>query len=136
MILTRSDLQQLSRIRIREARLLLRNGHYDGAYYLTGLAVECALKACIARRTRRYDFPDKKVVNDSYDHNLTKLLGIAGLNPVLDRISDPIKTNWNVVKDWNVDSRYNRINELNARAIFSAASARHQGVLAWIRQHW
>src|SRR5262249_10273775 len=56
--MTRADLQQLSRLRRREARVLLDAGHSAGAYYLVGYAVECALKACIARSTRRYDFPE------------------------------------------------------------------------------
>jgi len=47
----RRDLQALSRIRLTEAKALLRLGHYDGAYYLAGYAAECALKACIAKLT-------------------------------------------------------------------------------------
>ena len=56
----RKDLQTLSRVRLKEATSLLNLGFYDGAYYLAGYAVECALKACIAKGTRRYEFPDKK----------------------------------------------------------------------------
>lgn len=79
--MNRADLQRLTRIRLREARVLLKNGHYEGAYYLLGYAVECAFKACIARQTRRYDFPDRKLVNDIYTHDLNKLLSISGLEP-------------------------------------------------------
>jgi len=50
-----------------------------GAYYLTGYAVECAFEACIAKTTRRYDFPDKRKV-DSHSNNLRDLVRIAGLN--------------------------------------------------------
>jgi len=39
---------------------LLRLGLFDGAYYLAGYAVECALKACIAKGTQRFEFPDKR----------------------------------------------------------------------------
>jgi hypothetical protein len=46
----------------------------DGAYYLAGYAVECALKACIAKETKRYEFPDKKRVDSSYSHNLDLLV--------------------------------------------------------------
>jgi HEPN domain-containing protein len=44
----RNDLMRLSRLRIREARVLLEAGEFPGAYYLAGYAVECALKACVA----------------------------------------------------------------------------------------
>ena len=50
--LNRDNLQRVSDLRAEEARLLLDNGHYPGAYYLLGYAVECALKACIAKQVR------------------------------------------------------------------------------------
>ena len=63
--MTRSDLQLLSRMRQREARVLLVNNHFAGAYYLTGYAVECALKAAVAKQVHRHDFPDKKLATDA-----------------------------------------------------------------------
>jgi len=53
--MNRTELQRLSRIRIKEAKFLLDGGCYNGAYYLAGYAVECALKACIAKQTHRHD---------------------------------------------------------------------------------
>jgi HEPN domain-containing protein len=79
MKLNRNDLRRLARIRLREARALLEARCYDGAYYLCGYAVEVALKACIAKQTRRHDFPDRKTVNDSYSHDLRTLIKVAGL---------------------------------------------------------
>jgi len=102
--MNRSDLQRLSRIRLREARILLNNRSYEGAYYLLGYAVECAFKACIARRTRRYDFPDRKFAVDIYTHDLSKLLNLSGLEPEHRResIRNPIfELNWTIVKDWS-----------------------------------
>jgi HEPN domain-containing protein len=49
--LKRNDLQSLARAHIKAALLLLDGGAYAGAYYFVGLAVECAIKACIARAT-------------------------------------------------------------------------------------
>jgi HEPN domain-containing protein len=49
--MTRKDLQKLAAIRLKEAKLLLAANAPDGAYYLAGYAVECALKACIAKAT-------------------------------------------------------------------------------------
>jgi HEPN domain-containing protein len=56
--MNRYDFQKLARIRLEEAKVLLRHGKYEGCYYLCGYAVEFALKACIAKMTERYDFPD------------------------------------------------------------------------------
>jgi hypothetical protein len=86
--MNRIDLQELSEIRIRESRALLDAGFSDGAYYLAGYAVECALKACIAKRTQEHDFPDKKLVNDSHTHNLKTLLQLAELKTEMDAAID------------------------------------------------
>jgi len=47
----RADFQELAQIRLRDAEVLLENGRFDGAYYIAGYSVECALKACIAKLT-------------------------------------------------------------------------------------
>ena len=46
-------------LRLKEAAALLDLGLADGAFYLAGYAVECALKVCIAKSTRRGEFPDR-----------------------------------------------------------------------------
>lgn len=42
---TREELQQLARLRLREAEALFAAGLYDGCVYLCGYVVELALKA-------------------------------------------------------------------------------------------
>ena len=77
--MNRKDLKALALTRLREAKVLLANGEYSGAYYLAGYVVECALKACIAKRTRIHDFPDKQRALDSWKHDPTKLINTADL---------------------------------------------------------
>jgi HEPN domain-containing protein len=137
--MNRSDLQRLSSIRVKEAKLLLDNDYYDGAYYLTGYAVECALKACIARRTRRYDFPDKRSVMDSYVHDLEKLVRTAGLQgdlAVKSQTNPRFATNWSIVKEWNEDSRYGDWAKPDAEGLYNAVTERLYGVLRWVKLHW
>ena len=50
--MNRADFQKLAEIRLEEAATLLNAGKFDGAYYLSGYAVECGLKACIAKQTK------------------------------------------------------------------------------------
>jgi len=135
--MNRNELKELSRIRLEEARALLKNGKYDGAYYLCGYAVECALKACIAKQTKQYDFPDKKTVNDSYTHDLTKLTRTAQL-PLEQELesNEDFATNWSVVKEWSEESRYERFGEKTVHDLYSAVTDIKHGVLQWIRQHW
>jgi hypothetical protein len=68
-----------------------------------------ALKACIAKLTKRHDFPDKGMLQGAYTHDLTQLLKMAKLERArdteLERDAD-FKVNWNVVKEWGEQSRY------------------------------
>jgi HEPN domain-containing protein len=83
--MNRDDLKELAHQRLEDARVLLEKDHYAAAYYLSGYAVECGLKACIAKHARQFDFPPKpSVVRDIYDHDLAKLLKKAGLDHTLD----------------------------------------------------
>jgi HEPN domain-containing protein len=135
---TRHEFQQLARMRLKDARVLMRGGNVEGAYYLTGLAVECAVKACIAKNTRRHDFPpDQNTVRDIYTHDLVKLIGAAKLQVALDvdrRRNVSFNNKWNVVEDWNINSRY-AVSGLNARDLYRAVTGRN-GVMQWLRQRW
>jgi hypothetical protein len=138
--MNRDDLQRISAQRRREAAALLRAGLYPGAYYLVGYSVECALKACIARQTARHDFPNRKLAQDSWTHDLEKLVQLAGIGPQLesDSKSNPaLQLNWAIVKDWSEIVRYDlTITRAQARDVYSACTSRRNGVLPWIRQRW
>jgi HEPN domain-containing protein len=98
----RRDFQELAKVRLREATALLGVGLFDGAYCLAGYAVECGLKACIAKGTQRHEFPDKKKVESSHSHNLRELIRVAGLDDarVEQSSQDPdFRTNWDVVQE-------------------------------------
>src|SRR5437868_558143 len=97
----RQDFQRLSNARVREARALARAGLYDGAFYLGGLAIECALKACVARSTQRYEFPDRNRANRVHVHNLEQLLKEAGPDSRLREVGAETQVAWSGVKAWN-----------------------------------
>jgi len=138
--MNRADLQKLTRKRLRDARILLRTGSYEGAYYLAGYAVECGIKACIAKQIRRYEFPDKKLVVDSYSHDLEKLINVSGLKSKHEaelKANKDFALNWTVVKDWSEQDRYRlQISRAQATDLYSAIVARKNGVLSWLKQHW
>ena len=107
--------------------------------------MECALKACIAKRTREHDFPEKKQVNDSHTHDLGKLLDLAGLSDLLK--SDvaghvDLELDWGTVRDWSEQSRYElfigdpRGGLVEAELLIDAVESEKGGVLRWIRQSW
>jgi HEPN domain-containing protein len=138
--MNRADLQKLTRLRLKEAKLLLDNKHYEGAYYLLGYAVECALKACIAKQTKRYDFPDFKRVKDSYTHDLNALLKLSGLEPEYRKETGrnaSFEVNWSIVKDWSEQSRYLvGMSGAKAKDFRSAVASRKNGILPWLQKWW
>ena len=113
--LNKTDLQRLADDRVLDAASTSRkpSSPLGGgrARYLSGYAVECALKACIAKRTSLHDFPDKTVVQKSHTHNLAELLDLAGLRLQLQLAVTPaanpaLGINWQSVKDWSERARY------------------------------
>lgn len=135
----RRDLQELSKVRLKEAKALLKGGMADGAYYLAGYAVECAFKACIAKETKRYEFPDKKRVDSSYKHDLDELIKVAGLERVLVeqcRNIPEFRIKWEVVRSWSEQSRYQRHQLQQAEQLLAAISDSRNGVIPWIKVYW
>lgn len=137
--MTRRDLQQLAEKRLREAESLFRARLYEGAYHLAGLSVECAIKACIAKQTRRFDFPDKARVLKSYDHNLLELVRVAGLQTIFELavLDTEFAANWGIVAAWRIESRYTAvIRREEASLLLTSITHPAKGVMAWLRSQW
>ena len=136
----RTDLHAISRQRKREAAALLRAQLYGGAYYLAGYAVECALKACIAKRTRRHEFPDRNVAISAWTHDLDRLVDLAGLDAELakDMAANPaLRVNWGTVSEWKETARSDlTITPDKAKELYFACTRRNIGILSWIRRRW
>ena len=82
----RRDFKTLPALRSVAVRILPAKGKQQGAYYLAGYTVEGALKACIAKKTKRFEFPAKaEYIRNLYTHELDKLLSLAGLDAQLNK---------------------------------------------------
>ncbi len=138
--MNKSDLEKIVDIRIKEAQVLLDAACYEGAYYLAGYALECAIKACIAKQVQQYDFPNKELTKQSYTHNFTELLGAANLKQILnqkEQQDNDFKLNWSIAKDWNETSRYNNAIEANAaKDLYEAITNTQSGILIWLKKFW
>ncbi len=137
--MNRTDFQLLSAARLQESKALLKAGFPEGAYYLAGYAVECALKACIAQRTQQHDFPEKGS-HRYYSHDLEDLLGFADLKLDLEQglLANPaLKTNWIIVQNWSEESRYERGRTMReAEGLLAAIEDQRGGLLLWLKQRW
>ena len=138
--MNRKELKEISKLRYEEARILLGNACYPGAYYLSGYSIECALKACIAKQTKAGDFPDKNSVQKAHTHDLEILFKLAGLESSLKQDMNKnknLEVSWAMVKDWSEASRYRlNISEVEATDFFQSCFAKLNGVLPWIKKKW
>lgn len=138
-----ADLRALAALRLDEAKILLAQGMASGAYYLSGYAVECGLKAVIVRswqsEVASYGLPPRNVVTDTYIHDLTKLVKVANLAAALDNeanVNPLFRDYWEVVKDWNELSRYELWTQQDAEDIIKAVDDPSNGVMRWLHPHW
>jgi len=138
--LNRLQLQGLAERYVIDAENLLMSRRWSSAYYLAGYAIECALKACIAKEVRQHDFPDYRIVREFYTHDLRQLLKLAGLKgPLGERASESVGfyDNWfRIVVGWNESSRYENPTQDMAEDMFRAVSNSEEGVLPWLRRYW
>jgi len=142
--MNRMEFQQLAEVRVREAEALLAAGLWDGAYYLAGYAVECALKACVLRLVEQTGiiFEDKKFAEKCWTHDLEALVELLKLAPEVVSVrgvppaKPDVAARWAVVKEWDETTRYLRIPEQMARELVAAITDPAHGVLQWIRAYW
>lgn len=136
----RTEFQELSRLRANEGKCLLDAGLYAGSYYLTGYAVECGLKAVIARNCERFQFPDKGFATACYTHDLRVLIKLAGLQPAFVETMNScgaFRENWEAVSEWNEVARYrSKVSANKAQCLYIACAGRPKGVLTWTEHYW
>ena len=137
--MNRTDLQNLAEERLGDALALLASNRYGGAYYLVGYAVECGLKACIARLTRAEDFYDKDLARKIFQHDLGKLADHTRLSAVIEQSGETdqvFQRNWAQVRDWSEESRYETRTQQEAEQMIQAVRDPDHGVMPCIRQYW
>jgi hypothetical protein len=107
---------------------------------LAGYSVECALKACIAKQTKEYDFPNLRIVKDSWTHDVERLLNLAELKDTLENVKKSDKnldTFWAMVVNWKEEKRYDLdVKPEEAKNLYDAISDPVDGVLQWLKKWW
>jgi len=138
--LNRAALQQLADIRIIDARALFVTGHFSGAYYIGGYAIECAIKSTIASLVREFDFPDKRFATAVWTHRLVELMAHS---PLVERFkternaSTALQASWSLCIEWNEDVRYEKeTSRQRASDFLDAIDHPTNGVLTWLRKNW
>lgn len=134
--ISRKDFEGLAQQRVDDAAALLQAHRWSGAYYLSGYALECAFKACIAKSFKTETLPDKDFVLATYTHSLGKLAEQAKLKTALDSSRTKVRGNWALATNWAPDSRYRNYDSVTATEMVNAVSDPADGVFEWIKAHW
>jgi hypothetical protein len=134
VVTSRPDFESLMALRMDEAKHLLALADWDGAYYLAGYAVEFAFKIRIISQLMKSDsFPDKKLAENFYKHDLLLLRKLAGLDEDMDKDTN-VTPHWDIVKDWSEQSRY-EIGRTDKEAT-DLLNAIEKEVIPWIKARW
>jgi HEPN domain-containing protein len=141
-LVTKAEWQRIADERVRDANALLRAKRWAAAYYLAGYAVECGLKACVVayvKKNAEVVFREKKYSERCWTHDIEELVKLAGLRAERDAdasANSALLQNWQVVKDWDETSRYQRKSRLEAEKLYQAVTHSTNGVLPWIKNRW
>ena len=106
-MLSRSELWDIARTRLKDADVLVNSQRYHGAIYVCGYAVELALKAKICRTLKWKGYPSTRAEFQDFQtfrtHNLDVLLKLSGAE---DKIKTGLFPEWSAVANWEPDVRY------------------------------
>ena len=109
-MLTRSELRKTARARLQDAGILYRSGRWDGAYYMSGYAIELRLKARVCDTLNWPSFPETnrefKGLDNLKTHDLDRLLRFSGRER---QIKATHLARWSTVRQWNPVCRYGRV---------------------------
>jgi len=112
-MISTKDLRAIARARLRDAQVLLKAKRFDGAFYLSGYAVEMALKARICRTLKWREFPQSGREFEDFrslrTHSLEVLLKFSGVE---ERVTAMRPAEWSVVAEWDSEKRYQAVGAL------------------------
>jgi len=138
-----NNLKAIAKKRLQEARVLHKNGFYDGAAYLCGYVVEAALKARICKHLNITEYPDDgKMKNIFSSHEFDRLLLLSGLSEQLSLSNTKnrdLVQSWSLLTSWKPDRRYIPIGTYSKKevgALLKALTNRKSGFLTWIKKIW
>jgi hypothetical protein len=141
-VTTRAEWQQLAEDRILDAQALFAAGRWSGAFYLIGYALECGLKACVLARVGAHPevvYEDRRFSSDAWTHDIERLVVLADIKTARDAdaaANAALYQNWQWVKDWSEESRYEQNGQPEAQRLINAVIDPNDRVMRWIRVRW
>lgn len=138
----RKHFHELAIERLQETRLLILNGRYTGARYLSGYIIEAALKSRICKILDS-EYPETGEISKSFlTHKFDLLIKLGGLQKLLDeekQKNPQFAANWSLLSGWKESDRYNKVDsssKAELEEILSAIEDHENGILNWIEKLW
>ncbi len=108
-VITVEELQNLSRDRLVDAKVLNEAGRNDWAAYTCGYVIELALKKriCETLRWKGYPSTEKEFIQlkSFKTHDLDMLLHLSGIEDEIKKGEEAL-TQWSIISSWNPETRY------------------------------
>jgi hypothetical protein len=77
-----TELKEISKARLKSARILMNSKDWEGAGYMLGYSLECILKAVICKTLNLSEYPETKDSEWFLTHKLDRLLRLSGLENI------------------------------------------------------
>jgi len=138
------QLRRIAEKRLEIGRDLIDSGDYTLAIEMFGMALECALKACVCETLKLRYYPDfdgraerKEITGFFRSHDFDKLLLLAGLQNdfELRQGNNRRYQNWSDATKWDVSDRYEPLDTYShddADRVYGALTKPNAGVLTYI----
>lgn len=109
-MISRKELTEIARARLKDSETLFQSNRYDGSIYLCGYALEIGLKVKICGTLNWDGFPDTNSEFNKYQsfrtHDLDTLLALSGVEK---EVKVDHLANWSAVAEWDPNVRYKPI---------------------------
>ena len=136
------QLREISKSRLRTSKILIDHQDYDGAFYMMGYVLECALKSVICKRLNLANYPDKDSSEDKRSifrtHKFDILLTLSGIEKdfsLSTLVPARRSENWSIATKWRPETRYEPIgshNQIEVVRVYEALTENPEGILNWI----
>lgn len=123
-MIARNDLRKMAKARLKDAEVLFQHARYDSATYLSGYAIELALKARLCMVLKWEEFPESNKDFEDYrsfrTHDLNVLLSLSKKQDLIITNHEQI---WRTVESWSSDARYKRVGSVDKAAAMKMLDA-------------
>ncbi|MFA5967344.1 MAG: HEPN domain-containing protein [Patescibacteria group bacterium] len=133
------DLKRLADERLDDAKALYKANRFDGATYLSGYAIEIALKARICKLLQISDYPVTGIFKSLFaTHDFSVLLKLSGLEQEIalsnTQNNQSLFVDWSIATGWQPEMRYTLMHKTKKDVGVLLVSVIN--IIKWLKTRW